>query len=69
MDFESIKFAFDKLAESIKQYDRLKNECRFILVPGPNDPCSDQIMPNLPISEYFTSSFKGIKNVIFACNP
>ena len=26
-------------------------------------------MPNLPLSEYFSSSFSGVKNITFASNP
>jgi hypothetical protein len=37
-DFEGIKFCFDSLAECIKKYDRIKTQCRFIIVPGVNDP-------------------------------
>ena len=69
LDFDGIKFSFDEFAGLIKKYDRLKNECRFILIPGPNDPASDQIMPLSPLWDYFTSSFSGIKHITFACNP
>ena len=69
LDFDGIKFCFDELAALIKKYDRLKNECRFVLIPGVNDAANDQILPLSPLCDYFTSSFSGIKNVTFAWNP
>ena len=67
IDFEEIKFFFDELAKICKKYPRIKNEWKIIMIPGQNDPCSDQVLPNPPLLEYFRNQFP--PNTIFASNP
>lgn len=38
-------------------------------MPGLNDPANEQIIPSLPLNDYFASCFDGIKNLTLACNP
>ena len=78
--YEEISLDYKKLADLIKQYPRLKTECRFILIPGMDDPCSDGVLPsdqlnaflgnNEEMDDYLLNNdFDGIKHVEFASNP
>lgn len=46
-NYDDIRMDYKQLADTIKKYDRLKTECRFILVPSINDVASDGILPSM----------------------
>lgn len=71
-DYDDIKLDYKQLADIIKKYHRLRTQCRFIIVPGMNDPASDGIMPCMQAStmfmnidtmepEFINDDFSGIK--------
>jgi DNA polymerase epsilon subunit 2 len=61
---------FNQLADIISQYRILRDHCRFIFVPGPNDPWSGDTLPQRPIPETFTEKLRmRLRQVIFTSNP
>lgn len=68
---------FDTLASLLSKFDALNTETTFVFIPGVNDPWSStnslgsaNLLPQRPISEYFTHKMNRIcKNVIWGSNP
>ena len=44
-DFRAYSEGFDKLAELLEEYPRLRQESRFVFVPGPGDPGLNAALP------------------------
>lgn len=53
MDYQSMQYWFESLASMIKEFDRLREEVRWIIVPGINDPASEKILPQMGMYEFF----------------
>eukprot|EP01038_Epipyxis_sp_PR26KG_P013213 gene13213-17712_t len=67
---ESIKLAFNTLADTINQFPRIAQNAKFLIVPGPMDAGSSSALPRRPIPTEFISSLKSkVKNITFASNP
>ncbi|KAI8051462.1 DNA polymerase alpha/epsilon subunit B-domain-containing protein, partial [Syncephalis plumigaleata] len=67
---DQYKSNFNQLADLISQHRMLRDHCRFIFVPGPNDPWSGDTLPQRPIPETFTEKLRArLRQVIFTSNP
>ncbi|KAI9596511.1 DNA polymerase alpha/epsilon subunit B-domain-containing protein [Syncephalis fuscata] len=67
---DQYKDNFNQLADLISQYRVLRDQCRFIFVPGPNDPWSGDTLPQRPIPDTFTEKLRTrLKHVTFTSNP
>eukprot|EP01080_Neovahlkampfia_damariscottae_P002763 gene2763-4171_t len=61
---------FMSLASLIRQFPSIHKNSKFLFVPGPNDPGFNNILPALPISNYFVKGFlEKIPKAEFASNP
>lgn len=66
-----LRMALSNLGEIIAQFKKLKDECKFIFVPGRSDPCAANVLPRPAIPSSIT---QGIREklgdaVIFTTNP
>jgi DNA polymerase epsilon subunit 2 len=70
MSIENQKMCFDSMIGLIKSNERLCREVRFIIVPGPNDPGTDDLLPQFELPEFFfESAGSSVKHMMFAQNP
>ncbi|KAI8816342.1 DNA polymerase alpha/epsilon subunit B-domain-containing protein [Fimicolochytrium jonesii] len=64
------KDCWNTLADLLSDFRELAQECHFILIPGPNDPWSANIMPRKGIPEYFMGRMKQkAPKLVLASNP
>eukprot|EP00003_Mantamonas_plastica_P010312 TRINITY_DN1973_c1_g1_i4.p1 TRINITY_DN1973_c1_g1~~TRINITY_DN1973_c1_g1_i4.p1 ORF type:complete len:140 (+),score=42.06 TRINITY_DN1973_c1_g1_i4:450-869(+) len=69
-DSQTLKEVFENLADLINEYDAIKSECHFVLVPGPMDPGSADVVPHAPLPSVFTKKLSKVCNEItYATNP
>ncbi|KAJ0171930.1 hypothetical protein K1T71_012693 [Dendrolimus kikuchii] len=66
-----LKLVLNSLANLISQFTNLKDHCKFIFVPGRNDPAAANILPRQPLPDYVTKDIKASlgDTVIFTSNP
>ena len=61
---------FDKLAELVREFPRLRQEARWVIVPGPGDPGVSSALPRPPLMPSLTESLReALPRATFASNP
>ncbi|KAH8740903.1 DNA polymerase epsilon subunit [Cryptosporidium ryanae] len=55
LSFEKTRKHFDELKKLLNKFQTLKNNCIFLIIPGPNDIGPD-LLPKNPLADYFTSN-------------
>jgi len=69
-DFSGYAAGFDKLAELLEDYPRLRQESRFVFIPGPGDPGLSAALPRPGLQPSVTGSMLAkVPNAHFASNP
>ena len=69
-DFRAYSAGFDKLAELLEDYPRLRQESRFVFVPGPGDPGLSAALPRPGLQPSVTGSMLDkVPRAHFASNP
>lgn len=63
--------ALTSLGEMIHQYSNLRDNCKFIFVPGRSDPCAANVLPRPPLPSSVTQNIRDklSDSVIFPSNP
>ncbi|KAK8490390.1 hypothetical protein V6N13_076406 [Hibiscus sabdariffa] len=68
--FSSLRLQFGKLGQMIAARPRLKEQSKFLFVPGPNDPGPSTVLPRCALPKYLTEELqKHVPNAIFSSNP
>ncbi|GMI81096.1 CYCLOPS 2, DNA polymerase epsilon subunit B2 [Hibiscus trionum] len=68
--FASLRLQFGKLGKMIEARPRLKEQCKFLFIPGPNDPGPSTVLPRCALPKYLTEELrKHVPNAIFSSNP
>ncbi|XP_042434279.1 DNA polymerase epsilon subunit B-like [Zingiber officinale] len=68
--YSNLRMQFGKLGEMIASHPRLKEQSKFLLIPGPDDAGSSKVLPRCALPKYLTEEFqKHIPNAIFSSNP
>jgi DNA polymerase epsilon subunit 2 len=61
---------FDKLAELVREFPRLRQEARWVFVPGPGDPGVTSALPRPPLMPSLTNALRdALPRVTFTSNP
>ena len=70
-DFASYTKSFDQLADLLEEYPSIREECRFVFIPGPGDPgnTSAYPRPGLPAALRGHKITACLNKVQFASNP
>ena len=70
-DFASYTKSFDQLADLLEEYPSIREECRFVFVPGPGDPgnTSAYPRPGLPAALRGHKITACLQKVEFVSNP
>eukprot|EP00798_Chlamydomonas_sp_ICE-L_P003761 gene3761-13821_t len=70
IDFLEMRDHFNSLAALIDLHPSIKENSRFVFVPGPGDPGLGCILPQAPLPAFFTGELrKTLPNAVFASNP
>ncbi|GAB2282872.1 DNA-directed DNA polymerase epsilon, subunit B [Dionaea muscipula] len=68
--FSSLRCQFGKLGEMIANHSRLKEQSRFLFIPGPDDAGPSTCLPRCALPKYFSEEIqKHINNAVFLSNP
>ncbi|KAL6967837.1 DNA-directed DNA polymerase epsilon, subunit B [Sarracenia purpurea var. burkii] len=68
--FSNLRLQFGKLGQIIGARPRLKEQSRFLVIPGPDDPGPSTVLPRCALPKYVTEEFqKHVPNAICASNP
>ncbi|PON45429.1 DNA polymerase alpha/epsilon [Parasponia andersonii] len=68
--FSSLRSQFGKLGELIGMHQRLKENSRFLFIPGPDDAGPSKVLPRCALPKYLTEELQEhIPNAIFSSNP
>nr|XP_007152612.1 hypothetical protein PHAVU_004G144700g [Phaseolus vulgaris]ESW24606.1 hypothetical protein PHAVU_004G144700g [Phaseolus vulgaris] len=68
--YSSLRMQFGKLGEMIAAHTRLKEQSRFLFIPGPDDAGPSTVLPRCALPKYLTEELqKHIPNAIFSSNP
>ncbi|GJX34627.1 DNA polymerase epsilon subunit B [Tanacetum coccineum] len=68
--FSSIRSNFGKLGKMIGSHQRIKENSRFLFIPGPDDAGPSTVLPRCGLPKYITEELqKHIPDAIFASNP
>ncbi|KAK8972819.1 hypothetical protein V6N11_057330 [Hibiscus sabdariffa] len=66
----SRRLQFGKLGRMIEAHPRLKEQSKFVFIPGPNDPGPSTVLPRCALPKYLTEELqKHVPNAIFSSNP
>ncbi|KAI3776398.1 hypothetical protein L1987_46179 [Smallanthus sonchifolius] len=66
----SLRSDFAKLGKMIGNHQRLKENSRFLFIPGPDDAGPSTVLPRCALPKFITEELrKHIPNAIFASNP
>lgn len=69
-DFRAYTEGFDKLAELLEDFPRLRQESRFVFVPGPGDPGLSAALPRPGLQQSVVGSFlEKVPRAQFTSNP
>lgn len=60
---------FNALAALLGAYPTIVRDSHFILVPGPTDPWSSDVLPRPPLPSAMTKALAKVPHVVFASNP
>ncbi|GCB80540.1 hypothetical protein scyTo_0016242, partial [Scyliorhinus torazame] len=67
---KSLTESLKALADIICEYPNIHKNCRFVFVPGPEDPGPSSILPRPPLADYITEEFsKRVPFSVFTTNP
>ncbi|XP_028421920.1 DNA polymerase epsilon subunit 2 [Perca flavescens] len=67
---KSLKESLKALADAICAYPSIHNSCRFVFVPGPEDPGPGTILPRPPLADHITEEFRQrVPFSVFTTNP
>ncbi|KAA3490160.1 DNA polymerase epsilon subunit 2-like [Gossypium australe] len=68
--FSSLRLQFGKLGRMIEAHPRLKEQSKFLFIPGPNDTGPSTVLPRCALPKYLTEELqKHVPNAIFSSNP
>ncbi|KAE8732408.1 glutamate decarboxylase 5-like [Hibiscus syriacus] len=68
--FSSLRLQFGKLGQMIEARPRLKEQSKFLFIPGPNDPGPSMALPRCALPKYLTEELqKHVPNAIFLVTP
>ncbi|XP_058079436.1 DNA polymerase epsilon subunit B [Magnolia sinica] len=68
--FSSLRLQFGKLGEMIGAHPRLKEQSRFLFIPGPDDAGPSTVLPRCALPKYLTEELqKHVPTAIFSSNP
>ncbi|KAJ0981216.1 hypothetical protein J5N97_009471 [Dioscorea zingiberensis] len=68
--FSILRSQFGKLGEMIATRPRLKEQSRFLFIPGPDDPGPSKVLPRCALPKNLTEELQNhIPNAIFTSNP
>ncbi|GAB2219932.1 hypothetical protein Droror1_Dr00007572 [Drosera rotundifolia] len=68
--FSTLRFQFEKLGKMIADHPRLKEQSRFLFIPGPDDAGPSTCLPRCALPKYFTDEIqKHVPNALFMSNP
>ncbi|XP_039127391.1 DNA polymerase epsilon subunit B [Dioscorea cayenensis subsp. rotundata] len=68
--FSSLRSQFGKLGEMISARSRLKEQSRFLLIPGPDDAGPSKVLPRCALPKYLIEELQEhVPNAIFSSNP
>ncbi|XP_027924509.1 DNA polymerase epsilon subunit B [Vigna unguiculata] len=68
--YSSLRMQFGKLGEMIAARTRLKEQSKFLFIPGPDDAGPSTALPRCALPKYLTEELqKHIPNAIFSSNP
>ncbi|VVB17735.1 unnamed protein product [Arabis nemorensis] len=68
--YSSLRKQFGKLGEMIGKHSRLKENSRFLFIPGPDDAGPSTVLPKCRLPNYLTEELQQvIPNAIFLSNP
>ncbi|GMH14107.1 hypothetical protein Nepgr_015948 [Nepenthes gracilis] len=68
--FSSLRIQFEKLGKMIADHPRLKEQSRFLFIPGPDDAGPSTSLPRCALPKYFSEELqKHIPKAIFLSNP
>uniref|UniRef100_A0A1J3HY24 DNA polymerase epsilon subunit n=1 Tax=Noccaea caerulescens TaxID=107243 RepID=A0A1J3HY24_NOCCA len=68
--YSSLREQFGKLGRMIGDHPRLKENSRFLFIPGPDDAGPSTVLPRCGLPNYLTEELRNvIPNAIFSSNP
>lgn len=68
--FSKLRSQFGKLGQMIEGRPRIKENSRFLLIPGPDDVGPSTALPRCGLPKYITEEFQNhIPNAVFSSNP
>ncbi|XP_024023534.1 DNA polymerase epsilon subunit B [Morus notabilis] len=68
--FSTLRSQFGKLGHIIGMHQRLKENSRFLFIPGPDDAGPSKVLPRCALPKYLTEELQNhIPNAIFSSNP
>ncbi|XWS60801.1 hypothetical protein CRYUN_Cryun07bG0068500 [Craigia yunnanensis] len=68
--FSSLRLQFAKLGRMIEAHPRLKEQSRFLFIPGPDDAGPSTVLPRCALPKYLTEELqKHVPNAMFSSNP
>ncbi|CAL9111196.1 unnamed protein product [Musa textilis] len=68
--YSSLRMQFAKLGEMIASHPRLREQSRFLFIPGPDDAGPSKVLPRCALPKYLTEELqKHIPGAIFGSNP
>ncbi|CAH2059953.1 unnamed protein product [Thlaspi arvense] len=68
--YSSLRQQFGELGRMIGKHRRLKEESRFLFIPGPDDACHSTVLPSCGLPNYLTKELRDvIPNAIILSNP
>jgi DNA polymerase epsilon subunit 2 len=68
--YSSLREQFGKLGRMIGNHPRLKENSRFLFIPGPEDAGPSTVLPRCALPKYLTEELRNIiPNAIFSSNP
>ncbi|KAM6562924.1 hypothetical protein CsatB_022922 [Cannabis sativa] len=68
--FSTLRSQFGKLGKLIGMHQRLKENSRFLFIPGPDDAGPSKALPRCALPKYLTEELREhIPNAIFSSNP
>ncbi|XP_010493271.1 PREDICTED: DNA polymerase epsilon subunit B-like isoform X2 [Camelina sativa] len=68
--YSSLREQFGKLGRMIENHPKLKENSRFLFIPGPDDAGPSTVLPRCALPNYLTEELRNIiPNAIFSSNP
>ncbi|CAN1266689.1 DNA polymerase epsilon subunit B [Linum perenne] len=67
---KTLRVQFGKLGQMISAHTRLKDQSRFLFIPGPDDAGPSTALPRCPLPKYLTEElWNHVPSAIFSTNP